>query len=149
MSADCNSFDRLVAGLSSDERGLLLKKLKANIEPEKESLEFEVPEDSSSIVDLKKELNNEPLLLRLWIFLKSLFAKIGIEDAYNDYRIGCVLKKINNAYPNVINARYLTLENTFYDHLIKLQEAALFFYDGIKVYNRDEDASRSIFGLLP
>lgn len=54
MSADCNSFDRLVAGLSSDERGLLLKKLKANIEPEKESLEFEVPEDSSSIVDLKR-----------------------------------------------------------------------------------------------
>ena len=138
MSADRNSFDRLVAGLSPDERGLLLKKLKANIEPEKESLEFEVPEDSSSIVDLKKELKNEPLLLRVWIYIRGLFSPSGIEGAYSDYRIGCVLKKINNAYPNVIDARYLTLENTFYDHLVKLQEAALFFNDGIKVYDRDE-----------
>ena len=121
MSADRNSFDRLVAGLSPDERGLLLKKLKANIEPEKESLEFEVPEDSSSIVDLKKELKNEPLLLRVWIYIRGLFSPSGIEGAYSDYRIGCVLKKINNAYPNVIDARYLTLENTFYDHLVKLQ----------------------------
>ena len=80
MSADRNSFDRLVAGLSPDERGLLLKKLKANIEPEKESLEFEVPEDSSSIVDLKKELKTEPLLLRVWIYIilitVSLFLRL-------------------------------------------------------------------------
>ncbi|MGP1523308.1 MAG: DUF5312 family protein [Treponema sp.] len=139
MNNNSGSFDRLVAGLSSEERVALLRKLEPTLESDKESLSIDSGESRGPLMDLEKAFQKETVFVRLWIFFKGLFSNTGIEGAYNDYRIGLTVKKIVADGPNLIDPRYLALENCFYEKLLKLQEAADFFKDGIAAYERDED----------
>ncbi|MGI5173833.1 hypothetical protein H0R92_09555 [Treponema sp. OMZ 840] len=138
MDTNRNSFDRLVAGLDSDERASLLQKLELNIQDDKETLILKENEEPLTDISLEKELKSESPLIRFWIFLKGLFSNTGLEGAYNDYRIGLTVKKIINDQPNLIDPRHMNLENLFYERLVKLQEAAEFFNEGINIYEKDE-----------
>ena len=149
MNNNSGSFDRLVAGLSSEERVALLRKLEPTLESDKESLSIDSGENRGPLMDLEKAFQKETVFVRLWIFLKGLFSNTGIEGAYNDYRIGLTVKKIVADSPNLIDPRYLALENCFYEKLLKLQEAADFFKDGIAAYERDEDGFCFFLTLCP
>ncbi|WP_428768720.1 DUF5312 family protein [Treponema sp. HNW] len=138
MATDNSSFDRLVAGLSSEERFSLLRKLEAGLDVDKETLAIHSSESKAPAVNLEKAFQKESVLVRLWIFLRGLFSNTGIEGAYNDYRIGLTVKKIVADSPNLIEPRYLALENSFYEKLLKLQDAAKFFKNGIAAYEHDE-----------
>ncbi len=133
-----NSFNKLVTGLSVSERAALLKKLESGIGSDKEMLAFEPPEDNRRDGDLKTDLKNEPLLLRIWFFLLAFFSRTGVENVYNKHRLTAVLKKITTEMPNLIDPRELSFENLFYEYLLKLKEAALFFKDGISLYINSE-----------
>ena len=125
MNTDSGSFDQLVAGLSSEERISLLRKIESSFEADKETLLIDCCENKTPAVDLEKAFQKESIFVRLWIFLRGLFSNTGIEGAYNDYRIGLTVKKIIADSPNLIEPRYLALENPFYDKLLKLQEHLL------------------------
>ena len=134
-----DSFEHLVAGLTSEERTFLFQKIKGSIENDKESLVFDQSADNFAIKDLEKELKNESLFLRIWIFLKKLFSSSDTESVYNEYRVAAEAKRFDSEHPNLIHPTRFTLENLFYEYLLKLRSAAAFFKSGINEYEKNED----------
>lgn len=126
IGKDKNSFDRLVAGISSDERRNMLEQLRAsNIQ------QIELYSDSSDIEKfsgtLSMRLKREGFFYRLILKIKAFFSKSKIEDVYNNDVLYAMAKKINREHPGVINPQGETLYNLFYDQLRKVKEAADFF----------------------
>ena len=74
MNNNSGSFARLVAGLSSEERVALLRKLEPTLESDKESLSIDSGENRGPLMDLEKAFQKETVFVRLWIFLKGLFS---------------------------------------------------------------------------
>ena len=70
-----NPFDRLVSELGKDERLTLLEKLStASLPSETENIEAPDKAETSDLnYDIQTKLKNESVLLRFWLFLKSIF----------------------------------------------------------------------------
>ena len=67
-----STFDELVAGLSADERKLLLKNMNQNREQEILIMQSD-REEETGFLDIK--FKNEPLLYKLILWIRSIFTK--------------------------------------------------------------------------
>ena len=132
-----NSFDRLVAGLSSEERNAMLSRLNS-----KNSEGVEIYADTKKIDkfsgDLKLRLANESFFYRLVIWLRSFFSKTPAEKIYNDDVLLNLAKKINREHPGVINPQAQVLDSLFYERLSTLKQAADFFKPYLYKIQEDE-----------
>ena len=91
-----NSFDRLVSELGKDERLTLLDKLSLANSPATTTEKVESPdytEDAPADVDMQTKLRSESVLLRFWLFLKSVFSGTSQKVIYNDLIISRKAKK--------------------------------------------------------
>ena len=102
------SFDKLVMGISNDERVNLLKKLESNSDPEKQNIEVKQKNDDAGL-DITIRYQKESFFVRLWLRLKSLFTSNGIEYLYNEYLVSNVAKEVDKDYPNLIDYKKRSL----------------------------------------
>lgn len=124
-----NSFDRLVSGLSVDERQSLLEKMKGgSADSEDESLvSVENVDDDDSSVSVAARIKKEPLLFRLYLWIKSFFANSSVEQLYNEHLISAMAHNIEHSYPGLIDSRRGFLQSLFYEKLNELKLCADFF----------------------
>ncbi len=144
---DYTSFDRLVMGISNDERVNLLKKLESNSDPEKQNIEVR-SKNTDAPLDITERYQKESFFVRLWLRLKSLFTSNGIDYLYNEYLVSNLAKDVEKNYPNLIDYKNGYLQNEFYNHLLELKNVADFFKTGISVYEENQGSFFVFLGSL-
>ena len=145
---DENTFSRLVAELSLEERQGLLRKLQEN---SKISLELLYVEDNKLVpfIDSELEFKWLPLYLRIWYFIKSIFKSKSPHKLFEERGLTMLGKKIDKKFPKLYNHRTGMLLPAFFKHIINLKEAAGFFYAALDAsVNRNRNAFFAFMGSL-
>lgn len=127
MSIDSNNaFDKLVAGLSSEDRKSMLNNINRDLSPSIQFTETEakIPERNISI---ELRLKQEPLFYKFILWLKSIISKQKIEFIYNEDLLSNVERRLNKDHPGVINYRTKSLDSVFYSLLKGMKDASDFF----------------------
>lgn len=121
-----DAFDRLVAGLSSEDRAEMLYSINKNLSPTVDLVENE-PADSSANITLRTKYAQESFFYRLILWFRSLFRKKNAESIYNDDIISALARRVNKNHPGLINHKIKIIDSIFYNRLKDLKEAADFF----------------------
>ncbi len=123
---DNSSFDRLVAGISSEDRQKMLSQIQA---VGQEPVTFVTSEDEKAefTLNLTNKLKSESVFYRFFIFLRAFIIKEKPEKIYNNDLLNDISKNVIRLHPNLINNKTMILESIFYERLKALQEAAVFF----------------------
>lgn len=121
-----DAFDRLVAGLSSEDRAEMLYSINKNLSPSVD-LGEDTTVDSSIKITLRTKYAQESFFYRLILWFRSLFRKKNAESIYNDDIISALARRVNKNHPGLINHKNRTLDSLFYERLMELKESADFF----------------------
>ena len=128
MQKDDNrtAFDRLVAGMTSEERSSMLEKINQDSVSVVQFIETEnqVPEKSLS---LHLRFKEESFFYRFFLWLRGIIEKRSSEKIYNEDVIASMARRLNRDHPGIVNHRNGLLDTVFYEHLKALKSAADFF----------------------
>lgn len=139
-----STFNRLVSGLSLEERGNLLSKLSSQSDLSTEPLYLE--EKDNAGFDVKSQYEKMAWYARLWYFLLGLFKSSSPVKVYEDSLIAKIGAAINSKTPGMYNYHEAQLLPEFHRALLNLKDAARFFYSALDVsVNRDKG---SFFAFL-
>ena len=146
--AESGNFNRLVSGLSIEERHNLLSKLRGQSGLSNEPLYIGGNETVPS-EDIEAEYSKIPWYYRLWYYLLSLFKTKPPVKIYEDDQVAVLGAKIDEISPGLYDFQKNLLLPVFYQQVEKLKEAAHFFYTALDVsVNRDRGAFFSFLGSL-
>lgn len=120
------SFDKLVAGLSSEDRNSMLARINSNSGPTVQLVETEETSKEYSI-SLRARLQEESLLYRIILWLRGFISKKDTEKVYNEAVLASIAKKINREHPGLLMHRHGVLDSVFYDRIRGLKECSDFF----------------------
>ena len=141
-------FDKLVSGLSLDERQSLLAKLKVQSNISDEPLYYD-DRDTGPALDYEAGYTTLPWYYRLWYFIQSLFKARSPIDIFEERQISLLGEKIEERSPGLYDYEEKLLLPAFHRHLEKLKEAARFFYSALDTsVNRDKGAFFAFMGSL-
>ena len=121
-----DAFDRLVAGLSSEDRAEMLYSINKNLSPSVDLVE-DTTVDSSIKITLRTKYAQESFFYRLILWFRSLFQKKNAESIYNDDIISALARRVNKNHSGLINHKNRILDSLFYERLKELKESADFF----------------------
>lgn len=121
-----SSFDKLVAGLSSEERSAMLQNINKNI-PQSVSLDESGNKTSEKSVSLHLRLKGESVFYRFILWLRGIIEKKDAEKIYNDDVLMSLARRVNRDHPGIVDYRNKTLDSVFYERLKMLKESADFF----------------------
>lgn len=128
MQKDDNrtAFDRLVAGITSEERSSMLEKINQDSVSVVQFIETEnqVPEKSLS---LHLRFKEESFFYRFFLWLRGIIEKRSSEKIYNEDVIASMARRLNRDHPGIVNHRNGLLDTVFYEHLKALKSASDFF----------------------
>lgn len=119
------SFDKLVAGLSAQDRTAMLERINKSTVQNIQIINPEQHKDNFQ--SLKIRLNNESFFYKIILYIRSLFQKNPQEKIYNDDLIADLARKINRNHPGIVNHKIKSLDYLFYERLVALKEMADFF----------------------
>jgi hypothetical protein len=121
-----DAFDRLVAGLNTEDRNIMLSKLNANKTQTVKFVNTEVyePKDDTR---LSLRLKNESVFYRFFLWLRSLFSKEKPEELYSEDLISKIARSVDRDFPHLIHHQQSVLDSIFYERLKALKESADFF----------------------
>ena len=146
--ADSGNFDRLVSGLSLDERQNLLEKLKGQSGLSNDPL-YLVEEGIAPASDIKTEYFRLPWYYRLWYFILSFFKGKPAIRIFEDYQVSTLGNKVEERSPGLYDYQKGLLLPAFYRQMEKLKIAARFFYSTLDTsVNRDRGAFFAFLGSL-
>ena len=120
-----SSFDRLVAGLNTEDRLAMLNRIN-QVSSQTVQLTAE-PIEQESNVTLKKKLQSESVFYKFFLWVRALFDKKTVEQLYGSDLLNRIAARINHRFPGTINHRIKSLDYIFYERLLTLKEAADFF----------------------
>lgn len=131
-----NSFDKLVSGLSGDERKAMLSKMQTD------SADVEVFEavevyDKNAKLNIEEQLKNESIFVRFVVWLKSLVSGSKPVSVYNFQILQSMIRKVDRDYPSLIDNRREMLLAEFYQKLSQLRVCANFFRKYISMCEED------------
>ncbi len=137
--AETNSFDRLVSGLSAEERKDLLSKVHMiHTTEENESLApLEKPAENT--IAIAEQIKRKPLIFRLWLWLKSIIRNTPAEELFNEYKINTLARTIDRNFPGLIDYRRSLFKSGFYQKLSELKLCADFFRPCVSAAATDPD----------
>jgi len=124
--ANNNSFDRLVSGLSDSERKELLGKMKSDDDSSKPAAMHSSDEDVD-VGEFPEQIKQESIILRLWLWIKSIISNTSVEELYNERKISVIAHKIEKVAPGLIDYKREQILSPFYNKLIELKLCADFF----------------------
>lgn len=122
-----NSFERLVAGITKDERIALLKKIQESVDPDSQILESPSQARHAEGGDIETWLKEESLFVRILLYIKALFSNTAVGTVYNNHLLANEAKIVSKKYPGIFDYRRRILTADFYEKLIELKRAADFF----------------------
>ncbi len=121
-----SSFDRLVLGISPEERKKILSQVSA-VDNDSESLSSESINEGIEVLTDVEIFRDESLLVKIWLWIKALVTNNRVDTLYNEFRLKELAKKIQKNYPDLIDRRNSQLKNMFHEKLQQLKLAADFF----------------------
>ncbi len=121
-----SAFDKLVAGMDSEERSNMLEKISQSSVSVLQLSEDEnkIPEKN---VTLHIRFKGESAFYRLLLWFRSLIEKKNPEKIYNEDVLASMARRINRDHPGILNHKNGLLDSVFYEHLKSLKAAAEFF----------------------
>lgn len=121
-----SAFDKLVAGMDSEERSNMLEKLNSSSVSVVQLLETEnqLPEKN---VSLHIRFRGESAFYRFLLWFRGLLEKKDPEKIYNEDVLASMARRINRDHPGILNHKNFLLDSVFYEHLRALKSAAEFF----------------------
>lgn len=138
------NLERLAQGISDNERKDMLSKLKEVVPEEGENIPGVTQKKKRDAVQAEEErrefalkLRKEPLLRRFWIWLRSLFSEMTVEEIYNESLVSDLAHDIERHYPDLLIYRRKVLFNSFYEKMLLLAKASEFFKPYIKIFDRN------------
>lgn len=121
-----DAFDKLVAGLNTEDRNIMLSKLNANKTQTVKFVNTEVYEQKED-TRLSLRLKNESIFYKFLLWLRSLFSKEKIEELYSEDLIAKIAKSVDREFPHLIHHQQNVLDSIFYERLKALKDCADFF----------------------
>ena len=121
-----DAFDKLVAGLNTEDRNIMLSKLNANKTQTVKFVNTEVYEQKED-TRLSLRLKNESVFYKFLLWLRSLFSKEKIEELYSEDLIAKIAKSVDREFPHLIHHQQNILDSIFYERLKALKDCADFF----------------------
>lgn len=123
------SLDKLIAGVSAEERKRLLEKIRKaggeSVSPLEKISSYEHKARSGNKVRTK--LNNETWFYRVMLKLRTLFSTNTKEALYDHDILVRLAKSVSKRHKYLIDFEAGELKTEFYDGLVKLRDCALFF----------------------
>ncbi len=128
MQKDDNrtAFDRLVAGMTSEERSSMLEKINQDSVSVVQFIETENQVSEKSL-SLHLRFKEESFFYRFFLWLRGIIEKRSSEKIYNEDVIASMARRLNRDHPGIVNHRNGLLDTVFYEHLKALKSAADFF----------------------
>ena len=111
-----SSFDRLVAGLSTEDRAEMLNRINQTGD-NKIQIVADRGEVNEKHVSLQSKLATESIIYRFFLWLRSLFARNTVEQLYRDDLLSSIAKRIDHYHPGLINQRINSLDYIFYENV--------------------------------
>ncbi len=144
-----DSFERMSSGLSQEERQNILNRLKNSISsPEDELLTPAEITQESDREPFSAQMKNEPLFLRVVLWIKSVITSTSPELLYNEYKLASITRNVERNYPGLINAKRGQLISGFYQRLEELKGCAAFFRPYLSAIEEDEGYFYVFMGSL-
>ena len=147
MHNKTGTFDKLVAGLSLDDRLAMLHQVKSQIKPEIKFLEKDIRKDELDMKSIES-LKKESLFLRIILAIKTLFSNKTKVELYADYQLQRMTKITGAKYPEYFNTQERCLEKGFYDVLEELTAIADFFKPGVVLSDEKQGDFLILLGSL-
>ena len=147
MASDEN-FDRLVSRLTLKERQNLLEKMKSQSTLSKGPL-YNEDDQFVPAYDLEDEYSNLPWYYRLWYFILSFFKSKAPAKIFEERRVAALGDMVNRRNQGLYDYERAMLLPGFYRQILRLKEAAQFFYSALdSSVNRDKGAFFAFLGSL-
>ena len=146
--ADKGNFERLVSGLSLDERQSLLEKLKGQSKISGQAL-YTRDDEPVPVAETEAEFAKLPWFYRLWYLILSFFKTKPPVKIFEDHQVSILGARIEECSPGLYNCQKDLLLPAFQRQMAKLKEAARFFYSALDTsVNRDKGAFFAFLGSL-
>lgn len=120
------AFERLVAGLSSEDRSNMLDRINKTAAPSIQFVETETQENGKNYTLLLR-YKDESIFYKFIVWLRGIIYKKETVKIYNEDVLANMAKKVDRNHPGVLNHRIKSLDTVFYQRLKSLKEAADFF----------------------
>ena len=147
MAGDRN-FDKLVSGLTLNERQSLLEKMSSQSTLSKGPLYFE-DEKLAPAYDMDDEFAKLPWYYRLWYFIISFFKSKPPAKIFEEKRVSILGDMVDKRNQSLYDHQKAMLLPGFYRQIQRLKEAAHFFYSALdSSVNRDKGAFFAFLGSL-
>jgi hypothetical protein len=141
-------LEKLVNGLSLEERHSMLQKLQALAALPPESL-YPVSSEPGAEPGLEDQYAALPWYYRLYYFILGLFKNRVPKQLFLNSRIGKLGRRIDLEYPQFYNSQKALLLGEFHRFLSTLKGDARFFFDALDVsVNRDRGGFFAFLGSL-
>jgi len=147
MESSGDFFDKLVAELSKEERGLLLDRLRSSVQVSTEPLYQPQARPAPGAAGAKAD--EMGALLKLILFLRGLFSGKSREEILREDAIKELGRKVELHYPGVIDRRRGLILAPAAEALRGLKDASRFFYDALdRSVERDRGAFYAFLASL-
>lgn len=133
------TFDRLVSGLSAEDRSIMLQKINHNSTPSVQLVDNNIYTENDSTLHLK--FVNESFFYKIILWFRSLLNKKTSEQIYSEDVLMKMAKRVSRDHPGLINPQSNCLDSLFFELLKQLRSAAEFF----RPYLQDIDTNPGEF----
>jgi hypothetical protein len=123
------AFDRLVRTLSSEERQLMLDRIRSIEVKDNAPL---IVDDSSETYDSREDFARLGFWARLIIFIKSLFSGTDRYEIVEESAIQRLAKELEHSAPSLLSYQDGELGHGFYDRIVALEGALAFLKQPLK-----------------
>lgn len=120
------AFDKLVAGLSMEDRASMLERINKTSAPAVQFIETEDTAPEKNIT-LRLRLKQESLFYKILLWFRALIHKKDSTKIYNEDVLASLARRVNRDHPGLVNHKVQILDSVFYELLKSLKEAADFF----------------------
>jgi len=146
--AENTNLNKLASVLSIEERHDLLDKLKSQ-SILSGTLLYRGEDEKHSSYDIETEYSRLPWYSHLWFFFLSLFRSTSPIKIFEDNKVSTMGALIEEKAPGLYNYQKGIFLPSFYRQMVKLKEAAHFFYSALDMsVNRDRGAFFAYLGSL-
>ena len=134
LDTDSSTFDNLVSGISSDERKVLLDKIKPDA---KDEISLHVNDSTADYTELplSEQMRKLSIFTRIWFWLSAVFTNQSVDVVFNNHLVANIAHRIEHSCPGIIDYKRRLLYTIFYEKLTQLRAAVDFLKPYISSYS--------------
>lgn len=123
-----STFNRLAASITSDERKILLEKIR-NFSPAlgEQTLECPFPQIDTTQTAIQEELKSEFILYKILLWIRAFLKGVPVEEVFQKDKVASLASELATIAPGLIDFNHRYLTTIFYGYIKELKYCAEFF----------------------